>query len=706
MEPANSAVHPCNTVPSQDRQPSPVPGEKDDGPREYPDVGLPVCPDPYILRTRINESAIFGVEKTTAQSGLIISEGLFPDRAFPVAPSEFIYGLDNFTYSLDDHRWLLNYPSLEVAAGDRERAMAAFLNRLVQICWIAHEDLGEPVPSTPRQWITTQTPRLTLQGEVERFHGIALVEAGVEPQWRDVLCDVQMVPTEDEMPDALYQLSCGAYNMFASQEDRLFSVGLAIAGDTFQLVYHDRAGRVLSDAFGIHTDPILFIRIILGVSLLGKSFGGKDTSIVTRDGQRFVSVGGIEYEILETLSLSKDLHGSGTICWRCRRDGTSENFVIKSVWADMERKYSEGDLLQLASAIDGVPHLDCEAAVSRCDGTPCTTKWCEVLHPSNRWARRTIPQLALRRLVLRPYAKPLEDFASKEEFLGAFRDAVAAHQKLYDIYGLLHCDISDNNIMLREYPGSPMRRGLLIDLDCAAHVTGSTGHSRTAFTGYRTGTLPFMACDLLLHQSCRHGPWHDLESFLHVLIFVCASYAGPSSSPRRDVDLCATPLKPWLEGDGVRKAHIMRELGDEEFRAFLESVVHPYFDDLKVIVCELRSVIMCPREEVVRHQDVLDVLDRHIEARRSVPQNPATPSTPPTSRTSPAPKHPASPKRKRQITDDAALSTPPRTPETSRSYASEGSEHTLINPSSQALSIKKDIGLGSTSSSPKRQKMV
>ncbi|KAL1729898.1 hypothetical protein EV714DRAFT_250959 [Schizophyllum commune] len=623
MAPTISSPNSCNTAPSQYRQPSPVPDEADDSSREYPDVGLPVCPDPYILRTRINRYAMFGVEKTTARSGVIISRGLFPDHAFPVAPSEFIHGLDNFAYSLDDLRWLLDYPSIDLASGDRERTMAAFLNRVVQICWIAHEDLSEPVPDTPRQWITTQTSRLTPEGEVEHFPGIALVEAGVEPQWRDVLCDVQMAPTEDELPDALYRLSCGAYNMFASQEDRLFSVGLAIAGDTFQLVYHDRAGRVLSDTFGTHIDPIFFLRTILGVSLLDKSFGGKDTSIVTRDGRRFVPVGGLEYEILETLSLSQDLHGSGTICWRCRRDDTTEDFVVKSVWADMERKHSEGDLLKLAGAVEGVPELVCETAVSRSDGTPCTTRWCEVLHPSSRWATKTIPQLALRRLVLKPYAKPLEDFASKEEFLGAFRDAVAAHQKLYENYNLLHCDISDNNIMLRECPGSPMRRGLLIDFDCAAHVTGAR-HMRTAFTGYRTGTLRFKACDLLLHQGRMHGLWHDLESFLHVLIIVCASYAGPSCTPRQDVDLCATPLEPWLVGDGARKAHIMRELGNEEFRAFLDSVVHPYFDDFKIIVCELRSVIMGPREQVLHHLDVLDVLDRHIVTQRLARQGDAT----------------------------------------------------------------------------------
>ncbi|KAL1673116.1 hypothetical protein EV122DRAFT_283309 [Schizophyllum commune] len=592
----------------------------DDEALEYPDVCLPESTEAYKLRTRVDKDAIDGAEKTTSRIHGIISHGVFQDDVFPVAPNEFIYGLDNLAYSVSNLHWLLDYPSLETPPGDREFAMASFLNRFVQISWMVHTDLGEPVPATPRQWIVTQTPRIMLNGDVEQCYGIALVDAGVEPQWRDVLCDVQMVPTPDRMQEAVHRISTGAANIFASQEDRIYHVGLAIAGDIFQLVYQDRAGRVLSKELDVHASAILFARIIIGLSLLPKSVGGKDDSIITRDGRRFVTLGGVEYEICERLAISRDLCGSGTICWRCRREGSDEDFVIKHIWVDVERDYTEGDLLRQVGRVAAVPDLVYEGTAIRADGRPWTTMWCDVLQPTRRCSSLAIvPQLQLHRLVLQPLARSLQDFASKEEFLEAFRDVVEAHQILYDDYDLLHCDISDNNIMLRKRDDSSPRRGLLIDLDCAIRVT-SNDVSKTAFPGYRAGTLPFIAHELLLYRNVRHGPWHDLESFLYVLVFICATCAGPSRTRRRDFDVSSSPLAPWLSGDGEHKAKVMCRYNDDEFRAFLDSVFHPYFDDLKDLACDLRNVVSRRMSGRVHHRDVLDILDKCIESRRSAPR--------------------------------------------------------------------------------------
>ncbi|KAL1688581.1 hypothetical protein GGG16DRAFT_94541, partial [Schizophyllum commune] len=493
MSSSNISPYPCDReMHSQDAPPPSLDvvydgseDESDDEVLIYPDDPLPERFEPYNLRTRVDKDAIDGIEKTTATIKGIISRGLFPDDVFPVDPSEFTHGLDDISYSVSDAHWLLDYPPLDLSPEDRARAMAHFLNQFVQLAWQAHNSLHEPVPVTPRQWIVTKTPRVLINGEIEQCYGLALVDADIEPQWRDVLCDVQMAPTEDLIAGAVHRISTGSANIFASQEDRLFHVGLAVAGDNFQLVYQDRAGRVLSEVLDIHADAILFARIILGLALLPKSLGGKDESIVLRDGRRFVTVGDVEYEICETLSISRKLCGSGTICWRCRRHGCSEDFVVKHVWADMELSRSEGDLLKRISHLEGVPDLICEEKVLRDDGSPCTTMWCMMLHPMKRFGDRVaVPQLELRRLVLQPCARPLADFASKEEFLGAFRDAVEVHQVLYDIYDLLHCDISDNNIMLRGQGSSSQRRGLLIDFDCAVLVTDREDE-KTAYMGYR-----------------------------------------------------------------------------------------------------------------------------------------------------------------------------------------------------------------------------
>ncbi|KAI4294525.1 hypothetical protein K525DRAFT_274249 [Schizophyllum commune Loenen D] len=205
---------------------------------------------------------------------------------------------------------------------------------------------------------------------------------------------------------------------------------------------------------------------------------------------------------------------------------------------------------------------------------------------------------------------------TEDEFLVAFRDAVEVHQVLYYMHDLLHCNISDNTIMLRGQGGSSPRRGLLIAFDSAVLVTDREAE-KTAYMGYRADTLPFMSYEFLRYRRVRHGPWHDLESFLYVLIFVCATCAGSHGTRRKGFELSQSPLAPWLVGNEEYKEEVMRKYDDNAFRAFLDSVFDPYFDDLKNLVCELRTAILPENKTPVCHDDVLDILDQCIELRRA-----------------------------------------------------------------------------------------
>ncbi|KAL1699134.1 hypothetical protein EV121DRAFT_273941 [Schizophyllum commune] len=453
----------------------------------------------------------------------------------------------------------------------------------------------------------------------------------------------------ESMRDAIERLHSGAASVFHAQETRMYHIGIAFAGDLFQLAYYDRAGCVLSGTHNVHENPGVLIRAVVGLSLFDESYVGKDTSITARDRGAYMTVGGIEYEIVELLATGGDILGKGTVCWRCRRPDSSENYVIKNTWTMLgQSRKTEGEFLRRAARIKGVPNLVCEEQVLRRNGLPQNTLWLrETLQGSERLAiLKNHPQMELRRLVLQPCGRPLVDFRDKDELLTGFKDSImskhvyctsveisqthhlgAAHYQLYEQL-ILHCDISDNNIMLRAREDPSISRGLLVDLDSADEVNSLTGLAHINFgmrhkhpssmeidAPYRLtapGTVPFVACDILRpHGADGRAPWHDLESFLHVLMYICATCSGPFDTPRTDFDLEKSPMGPWLTGDYVRKKEIMFEYDESAFRAFVDSVFDPYFEDLKDLVCDLRAVTRARGG----HSSFLGVFRRHMHLR-------------------------------------------------------------------------------------------
>ncbi|KAL1673124.1 hypothetical protein EV122DRAFT_294410 [Schizophyllum commune] len=586
MRPPKSCSRRRTRRDSHNKNAAPRGDSKDSGAAEpYPQSYLPERPTPCFLPTRVDASDIAALSKTAVQINGVIDLAVFPCNIFAFEPDAMVDNLEGSAYSFEKSQWILGYPSLNL----------------------------EPTPTTPRQWITTKSARLLSDGAVAEVPGLALVEAGVETQWKDVWCDVQMVPTADRMAEAIDRLATGATHVFDEQQDRLHHVGLAIAGDTFQVAYYDRAGCVLSGAHGIHENPGLFIRVVMGLTLAGKPHDGKDDSIATRDGRRFVILGGLEYEILETLSSSLGVCGSGTICWRCRRSGSDEDFIVKNTWADKTLDHTEGELLTKASDVANIPKLVCEERVLRPDGQPWTTTSVRDLATGpERWSIVSdLPRLELRRIVMRPCALPLSHFSSKVELVSSVYDAVSAHRALYTRHRILHCNVNEDNVMLQA--SLPRRRGLLINFDradCAGDIHPVTLERPKA-------SIPFTACDMLqVPRFEAHGVRHDLESFLYVIMLICTKYSGPSHCPRQDFDIRSSALGPWFNGDVARKVQVMFHYEDDEFRAFLDSIFDPYFDDLKDMGWEPTHSCF------LTHLD--DYLDDHEDEREEAVTNHAT----------------------------------------------------------------------------------
>ncbi|KAF8550236.1 hypothetical protein OG21DRAFT_1525255, partial [Imleria badia] len=152
--------------------------------------------------------------------------------------------------------------------------------------------------------------------------------------------------------------------------------------------------------------------------------------------------------------------------------------------------------------------------------------------------------------------RPVKYFWGVHDFVRGLRGALLGHEYLTKI-GLLHRDISENNIALGLYPWQ--ERGYLIDFDMdilqkaekATSVSSTEPDDelskpaeqstssllmhdekmavkalRTVRNSHRRqGTLPYMPFNVLLGD--QHTHFDDVMSFFYVLLLFFFSYAGP-----------------------------------------------------------------------------------------------------------------------------------------------------------------------------------
>ncbi|KAG6095125.1 hypothetical protein E4U31_006005 [Claviceps sp. LM219 group G6] len=144
----------------------------------------------------------------------------------------------------------------------------------------------------------------------------------------------------------------------------------------------------------------------------------------------------------------------------------------------------------------------------------------------------------LRVLAISPSGDPLVEYKSILELLECLHDAIKAHRSLYMESGILHRDISINNIIITDPSEADGYKGMLIDLDLAKKMDEGPSGAR-----FRTGTIEFMAVGVLLGQ--QHTYRHDLESFLYVFIWLCFVY-GAKGKGREPMD--HVTLLGWSEG--------------------------------------------------------------------------------------------------------------------------------------------------------------
>ncbi|OAA51794.1 serine/threonine-protein kinase Sgk2 [Metarhizium rileyi] len=416
----------------------------------------------------------------------------------------------------------------------------------------------------------------------------------------------------------LLQLTRHVRSIFDDQPMRRFVHAFTIKATTMELWIFDRSGAYSSGEFDIHRDPEKFARALVAYATMDDESMGLDKSIDWESGSRYITIqnadGKSERVKLEQLLVKqRAVVCRGTTCfatkkgvakfsWRSAKRqpsevkhlqrahekgvegvatliGHSEIMTIADLRAGLD--FSDKTRYNFRTTIhdrsDGYSRLQ-DTDTSRSSrkrklldedtrpparlrpnsqgsalGTACEDQTSEEVNDKAKPSLYKLDQnepyenRILSCLVISPAGRVISDFHTIQELLETLRDAIRAHQSLYIKGRILHRDISSNNIIITKPETSGGFKGMLIDLDLAKERDSKPFGARN-----QTGTMQFMAIQVL--RGADHTYRHDLESFFHVLLWLCALCAWDEKRKLYDEDEAqpaVSILRKWEIGNFV-----------------------------------------------------------------------------------------------------------------------------------------------------------
>ncbi|KAG6056263.1 hypothetical protein E4U17_002324 [Claviceps sp. LM77 group G4] len=301
-----------------------------------------------------------------------------------------------------------------------------------------------------------------------------------------------------------------------------------MTGITMETWVFDRSGPYSGATFNVHEEPEKFLQVLCGYLMMSDEELGLDILTEEKDGRRFVMIPMIHQSMCNgtdttrAQSEARAIVSRATTCFAAKPIGAPEfDRVIKYSWIPSTWT-PEADLLRKANE-------------------HCVKGIAKVVGDDREIARISKLRDGLVYRVLNTTQGP-DTFGSILELLECLRDAVKVHRSLYMQSGILHGDISVNNIMITEPAKADGYKGVLIDLDLAKNMIEGPSESM-----HRIGTIEFMAVGVLRGEE--HTYRHDLESFFYVLIWLCFVHGakGQGTKPRN-----APP--DWSKGSSAQIA--------------------------------------------------------------------------------------------------------------------------------------------------------
>ncbi|KAI1357204.1 hypothetical protein F5Y08DRAFT_334033 [Xylaria arbuscula] len=460
--------------------------------------------------------------------------------------------------------------------------------------------------------------------------------------WSHILVpgELKSNPNDDTASKAHLDIARYVREVFTAQPTRRFVLAFTLCGDWMRLWEFDRLGGIASEKFNINKDGQRFVSTILGFLWMDDEALGFDPTIIKSEHQQYIEIQ--QDTKAERLILDKVIRsahsivGRATICWKAYLEGDkSKPFVIKDSWQFPERE-EEGELLQQATRqevtnvarhyyhetvriqandddIQGNVRrgLDITKASNYRTGRARSLKGLTVedlsrdsstgskrsssqtgaLLPPGKRSRsgsasptkhdnEPLPNRIRRRIVLCDCGEPIYKASSRVALLGALEGCIRGHESLYNEAGLLHRDISINNLMIKQ-GNTESLSSFLIDLDLAIEI------DRIEASGAKgiTGTRAFMAIGILMGDD--HTFMDDLESFFWVFFWICIHYDGCGQGR------VVSEFDEWNDAGTAKLATLKKGVIDEEenFLNIAEKNFASYYRPLIPWVNKLRRVV-------------------------------------------------------------------------------------------------------------------